>query len=186
MSAIGSLPARTESQERITMSNSQELGHHNQSPNGTKPTERKLFLSGQTKLGRTYEWVSILFLIGIVVFFVLGLQVWWYLLLVPTSLIGAIGFNLLATRRALKGGEREKQEQTQFNYKVTRTRLLTLRSVGVPTDVRRALARLIDKEELPVGTFLQLVAQDVSWKRINPWTDQILMYTRVDSPPDKK
>jgi hypothetical protein len=127
--------------------------------------------------------LSVLMFIGSVVFFVLGFQAWRYWLLVPILLIVGIGLNLLATNLALERGAREKQKQAQFTYRVTKIRLVTLRSEGVPLDVRRAMARLLNQEPLPEDKFLEQVAQDLSWERINRWREQILASTRVGSAP---
>ena len=165
------------------MSVSQDSTSPIESPDGTKPTERKLSSSVQTLSGRICEMLSILMVIGSVVFFVLGFQVWMYWLLVPILLIVGIGLNLLATNIALERGAREKQKQAQFTYRVTKIRLATLRSEGVPLDVRRAIACLLNEKPLPEDKFLEQVAQEVSWERINKWREHILASTRVRSEP---
>ena len=178
-----SLPASNQSQERPSTSNSQEFKAHAPIANGTKPTEPKMSSSDQSTSGRIYELVIVLLFMATLVFVGLGLQDWKYWLLVPIALTVMIGLSILATHKALERKEREMQDQAKLKYQVTEFRLLTLKTVGVPVDIRRALSRLLTQSPMPADDFLKKVAKDLSWKRINQWREEILIYTRTDNPP---
>ena len=165
------------------MSNSQEFASHNGSVNGTRPTERKPSSPAQTTWGRFYEMASVLLLIASFISFVLGFQVGWYWLFLPFLFAGAIYLYRRAAREAVERVKREKQEQAKLKYQVSEIRLLTLKNVGVPTDVTEAVAPLVGQPELPADQFLAKIAQDLSWARVNQWQEKILMYTRIDNAP---
>src|SRR5215211_1194461 len=164
------------------MSNPQEFASDNGDANGNRPAERKPSSSGQTRWGRFDEMAGVVLFMASGIACVLGwFQGRMYWLLVPFFFAGAIVLYQRAARQALKKANTEKQEQGKLKYQVTKTRLLTLKSVGVPQDVRRALFRLRDQPPGPADEFLGKVAQDLSWERINQWREEILTYTKIDN-----
>lgn len=156
---------------------------NNGSANGTQPTEPKSSSSGQTRWGRFYELAGVLLFIATIVFFMLGwYRHWAYWLAVPVLLAGAMALYKRAAREVIEKVNGEKKEQAKLTYKVTKVRLITLRSVGVPLDLRTALTGLLTIAPEPADEFLKMLARDVSWERINRWREVILTHTRIDNP----
>ena len=161
------------------MSNAPQTTSTNGSANGTKPRERKLASAGQTMSGRFHELACVLLFIASAVFLVLGFQSWRYWLVSLASFVGAILFYFLATREALARLQIETEEHAKLQYRVTEIRLLTLKSIGVPPDLRSALGMIRDEPAATEEQFLEKVAHHVSWERINLWKEQILTHTRT-------
>ena len=143
--------------------------------------------ASQTNWGPFYELAGVVLGMASLVSLALllqGQERWLLVLFFITAVVagaGAIFFYVSAAHQALKKANAEKLEQAKFKYQVTTNRLLTLKTLGVPVDVRMALRKLLDSPAQPEYEFLRNVAQDLSWERINQWKQQILTHTRTDS-----
>ena len=156
------------------------------SANGTPPTKRDAYTSVQTGWGRFFELAGVVLLMASLISLVLlsqGSTHWLLMLFSVAGVVGAIASYYLAVHQARKQANTEKLAQAKFTYQVTANRLLTLKTLGVPVDVRRALTHFLNKSAEPEDKFLKNVAQDLSWERINQWRAQILTHTRTDTSP---
>lgn len=150
-----------------------------------------------TNLGRFYEILAITSAVGILVVYGLNFSGWLLALAVIVLAILSAGAYMLAIRYAVtarrvqglleKARAAEESARTSlWKYKITYGRLRTLKEAGVPEDVTVALEPFVNQEPLLKKQFLDTLALkcDLSWERINEFTDTVLKYTKVDSHPD--
>jgi hypothetical protein len=168
----------------------EELKAANTTPNGNVRLNAQPAPSARDRsIGRVCEILAVIALA--VCIFIYGLATITAKILGTVLIALAVLMYKLAIRYAVRVetaekalGEEEKARAQSLRYKVTDVRLRTLEEVGVPQDVRAALAKLAEQSPLPEEQFLAELAlnsdTDLGWERTNEFRGEILKYTKVD------
>jgi hypothetical protein len=134
--------------------------------------------------GRIMEIISVAALTGC--FFVFTLKLSTLSMVAAAAVLAVVFFVTLATALRLAVGlsRAERADAASVMYKVTKARIKTLTTAGVPADVTEALEKLAGQPPLSGRAFIDRLAlgtdTDLGLERTKEFEEQILKYTKVD------